>query len=485
MQRSIHRRKGIGIILAAALLATTCISAQRAAADPLPWRDKSTPFGMVTAVGNRVRADEIDTYVGLMREAGVQWSREEIFWDKVQREPGGPFQWSGDGSGFYDYEHSIGAQHAAGIRILGLLDYNPAWFKGKNPPPEAWIKDWGEYVYQTVAHFGRGGAIKHWEIWNEPNLSVSGYESGLYRIEDYARVLAVAHDAAKAADPQAVIVLGGMAAVWSYPPSPTTYDYFDYLDALGKLGAWNSFDVLAIHPYRPDAPEGAPWRRDHSATFPEEMARLDNLMLTYGSRPVWLTEVGWASSRRWPGVSEDQQAQFLARLYVVAIAQPNVEKIFWYDFRNDTASSAPYEQPIYNASNHEFNYGLLRRAFPLDANSPSLRKPAFLAYRALTNELAGLTLQEVAADGRRPDMPNTYWYRFGGGRRVDVLWNTDAPDQVVSIACGCREALVRYWNGRARYVLYPQNGSLAVTIDEQGAPMYIEYDPPAAAGGQF
>ncbi|MDQ2997302.1 MAG: hypothetical protein M3R61_09645 [Chloroflexota bacterium] len=201
---------------------------------------------MVTAVGNRVRADEIDTYVGLMREAGVQWSREEIFWDKVQREPNGPFQWSGDGSGFYDYEHSIGAQYAAGIRILGLLDYNPAWFKGKNPPPEAWIKDWGDYVYQTVAHFGRGGAIKHWEIWNEPNLSVSGYESGLYRIEDYARVLSVARDAAKAADPEAVIVLGGMAAVWSYPPSPTTYDYFDYRDALGKLGAWSSFDVLAI-----------------------------------------------------------------------------------------------------------------------------------------------------------------------------------------------------------------------------------------------
>ncbi|HJZ46438.1 MAG TPA: glycosyl hydrolase [Roseiflexaceae bacterium] len=485
MPRSIRRRQGIGIILVAVLLATTFVSVRRAAADRLPWRDKSTPFGMVTAVGNRVRADEIDAYVALMREAGVQWSREEIFWDKVQREPGGPFQWSGDGSGFYDYEHSIGAQHAAGIRILGLLDYNPAWFKGQNPPPEAWIKDWGDYVYQTVAHFGRGGAVKHWEIWNEPNLSVSGYESGLYRIEDYARVLSVARDAAKSADPQAVIVLGGMAAVWGYPPSPTTYDYFDYLDALGKVGAWNSFDVLAIHPYRPDAPEGAPWRRDHAATFPEEMARLDNLMLKYGTRPVWLTEVGWASSQGWPGVNEDQQAQFLARLYVMAIAQPSVEKIFWYDFRNDTAPSAPYDQPVYNENYFEFNYGLLRRGFPLDANSPSLRKPAFLAYRALTNELAGLTFQEVAADGQRPDLPNIYWYRFGGPRRVDVLWNTDATQHLVSIACDCREALVRYWNGGARYVLYPQDGTLTLAIDEQGAPTYIEYDPPAAPGAQF
>jgi hypothetical protein len=467
------------------LLSTTLLLPPHAAADLPLSRDKGSPFGVVTAIGNRVRSDEIDAYVALMREAGVQWSREEIFWDKVQREPGGPFQWGGDGSGMYDYDHSVGAQVAAGIHVLGLLDYNPAWFKGQNPPPDAWIKEWGDYVYQTVAHFGRGGAIRYWEIWNEPNLSVSGYESGLYEIADYARVLAVAHDAAKAADPNAVIVLGGMAAVWSHPPSPTTYDYFDYLDALGKLGAWSSFDVLAIHPYRPDAPEGAPWRRDHAATFPEEMRRLDDLMLRYGARPVWLTEVGWASSRGWPGVDEDAQAQFLTRLYVMAIAQPNIEKVFWYDFRNDTAPSAPYDRPVYNENFYELNYGLLRRTFPLDRNDPNLRKPAFLAYRAMTQELAGLTLQEVPADGRRDDMPNTYWYRFGGPRRVDVLWNTDVAHQVVYVPCGCREALVRHWNGRARYLIYPQNGTLPLALDEQGAPIYLEYDPQPASGGRL
>jgi hypothetical protein len=485
MPRPTRSHLFVALCLAAVLLASTLVVPLKATADPLPWRDKGSPFGMVSAVGNRVRSDEIDRYVGLLHEAGVQWSREEIFWDKVQLEPGGPFHWNGDGSGLYDYDHSIAAQASAGINILGLLDYNPAWFKGQNPPPEAWIKEWGDYVYQTVARYGRGGPIHHWEIWNEPNLSVSGYESGLYEINDYARILGVAHDAAKSADPNAVIVLGGMAAVWSYPASPTTYDYFDYLEALGKLGAWNNFDILAVHPYRPDAPEGMPWRRDHPLTFAEEMRRIDDLMLRYGARPVWLTEIGWASNHGGPGVSEDQQAQFLARLYVMAIAQPSVEKIFWYDFRNDTMPSAPYDQPVYNDRYFELNYGLIRRTYPLDANDPTLRKPAFLAYRAMTNELAGLALQEVAADGRRGDMPNTYWYRFGGDRRVDVLWNTDTPHQVIPIQCGCREALVRHWNGRARYLIYPQGGFLSLKLDEQGAPVYVEYDRPAAAGGQF
>ncbi len=484
------RRTGFGLLFAAALCALTILPAARLAATPaaqgpLPWRDKSSPFGMVTAIGNRVRSDEIDAYVALLRETGVQWTREEIFWDKVQREPGGPFQWNGDGSGLYDYDRSIFTQAAAGIRVMGLLDYNPAWFKGQNPPPDAWINEWGDYVYQVVARYGRGnGPITHWEIWNEPNLTVSGYESGLYEIADYARLLDVARTAAKSADPDAVIVLGGLASVWGYPPSPTTYDYFDYLDALGKLGAWEDFDILAIHPYRPDPPEGSPWRRDHSATFPEEMGRLDEMMLRYGARPVWLTEVGWASSQGWPGVSEDEQAQFLTRLYIMALAQPSIEKVFWYDFRNDNQPWAPYDQPAYDQRFHELNYGLVRRTFPLNLGDPALRKPALVAYRVLTSELGGLALHEAPADGRRADMPGTYWYRFGGPRRVDVLWNTDNPRQVVQIPCGCREALVRHWNGRVRYLIYPQNGVLNLLLDEQGWPTYVEFDAPAAPGGQ-
>jgi hypothetical protein len=484
MSTRAQRRAAPGLFLAIALLSTALFFPHRAAAQ-FPARDKGSPFGMVTAVANRVRDDEIDSYVALMREAGVQWSREEIFWDRVQHDPGGPFQWNGDSSGFYNYDHSISAQAAAGIHILGLLDYNPAWFKGQNPPVDAWIKEWGDYVYQAVARYGRGGPITHWEIWNEPNLSSSGYESGLYEIKDYARVLAVAHDAAKAADPNAVIVLGGMASVWGYPPSPTTYDYYDYLNALGKLGAWQNFDVLAVHPYRPDSPEGAPWRRDHSATFPEEMRRLDDLMANYGAKPVWLTEVGWTTSGSWPGVSEDAQALFLARLYIMALAQPNIEKVFWYDFREDSMPAAAYDQPAYDDHNSEFHYGLLRRVFPLDPNNPTMRKPAFLSYRTLTSELAGLSLQEVISDGWRSDMPNTYWYRFSGARRVDVLWNTDSANQVVSVPCGCREVLVRQWNGRVRYVAYPTDGTLSLKLDEQGAPLYLEFDPPAAPGGRM
>ncbi|KAB8143989.1 hypothetical protein F8S13_08870 [Chloroflexia bacterium SDU3-3] len=466
------------------LLTVALVPPHEAQAEDLPWRDKSTPFGMVANVANRVRRDEMSSYIQLLQEANVQWVREEIFWHEVQFSPGGEFRWGGNDAGLYDYDMSIGALHNANISILGLLDYNPAWTKGTAPNINEWIGAWGDYVYQTVARYGRTGQIRYWEIWNEPNLKHFGYESGLYTIADYVRVLNVARDAAKAADPNAVIVLSGLASVWSEPPSPYTYDYFDYLDQLGKLGAWQLFDVLAIHPYRPDAPEGSPWRRDTGQTFPDEMEHLDAMMRKYGAKPVWLTEVGFPSSGWNVGVGLDQQAQFMVRLYVLAIAHPSVEKIFWYDFRNDMSSSV-YDQPNYNSNEPEFHYGLIRRTFPLNVADPNLRKPAFLAYRTMAELLRGSYLKSTFANGRQPDLPATYWFRFEGERRVDVLWNTDRADQVVNIPCNCREAMVRRWNGEIRYVIYPVNGVLSLKLDEQGSPTYLEFDPAVQSGGRY
>lgn len=445
-------------------------------AQELPWQNKGSPFGVVATLANRVRADEIPAAVKLLREAGVQWQREEIFWDRVQRLPGGPYDWDGDENGRYNYDLAIAAQAQAGIRLLGLLDYNPAWFKGKNPQLDEWIDNWGDFVYNAVARYGRDrGQIKHWELWNEPNLAASGYQSGLYTVADFVRILEVGRAAALAADPEAKIVMGGLASIWSEPPSPHNYDYFDYLDQVGRLGGWNYVDIIAIHPYRPDAPEGDAWRRVQSLTFQQELERLDDLLRTYGPKPVWITELGWSTSRAWPGVDPDTQAFFLVRAYILAIAHPSVEKVFWYDFRDDTDPRAPYERPVHNDYEVEFHYGLIRRTYPLNPRRRDLRKPAFLAYRTMTQMLAGLTLQEVARNGD----DGVYWYRFGGmGRRVDVLWRTGPAAPPLEVTCGCREALVRAWNGEVLHVLTSVGGRLVLRPAELGAPMYVEYDPP-------
>lgn len=449
--------------------------------------DQSMPFGINAHLANRVRDDEQDAAVALMREAGIQWAREEISWDKLQRTKGGPYLWTGDGSGFYNYDRAIERMSRAGINVLGLLAYNPAWFKSKNPALDEWIGDWGDYVYQVVARYGRDrGQIKYWEIWNEPNLRKSGYESGLYTIKDYVRVLDVARAAAKAADPEAVIVLGGITSIWSELPTEQDYDIPTYLRLLYEAGGWNSFDILGIHPYSPGPPEAASWRRDRTMDFEAELRQVDALLREFGSKPVWITEVGWSSYQGFYGVTEDDQANFMVRMYLLAMAHPTVERIFWYDLRNDTHPNAPYERPIYNNREVEFHFGLLRRTYPLDPQRGDLRKPSFAAYRTMTSILQGMRFESVLANGDHPGMPGTFAYRFNGGSRgAVVLWriNGETPPRM-TIACGCQEARIRRWDGKLLGIVQT-DGAVTVELPYIGTPMYVEWGSDRTQSGQF
>jgi hypothetical protein len=427
---------------------------------------------MVASLGNRVRSDEIDTAITLMQEAGVQWQREEILWEKVQTWPGGPFHWSGNEHGFYNYDYAIEAQAKAGINMIGLLDYNPSWVKGSNPPTETWIEDWAGFVYTTVARYGRDrGLIKHWELWNEPNVKEYGYDCGLHTIEDFIGILKVGHAAVKAADPDAKVVMGGISGILKRP-QPFNYDWLDYLERVGQAGGWEYVDILAIHIYHPLAPEQAFRRFNRIANLRGELSHLDTLQQRYGPKPVWITEFGLATLDIWPGVGLQNQALFLVRSYVLLLAHPHVEKIFWYDFRDDIWSTTPYEHPV-SSLDANFHFGLLRRAYPLDPDDANLRKPSFLAYRTMTSMLSGLHLQNIREEG----FSGLYWYRFGNRhRRVDVLWRTRTTAPVLQIACACRQAQVHSWNGQQSQVIYPTEGMLTVRMGPPGIPMYIEYE---------
>ena len=459
----------------------------RAGADLATAFDKREPFGISATLGNRVRDDEQDAAIALMQEAGVQWTREEIFWDRLQPRQGGPYLWGGNGSGFYNYDASIGRLHRAGINILGLLDYNPAWFKSAPAPLDAWVGEWGDFVYNTVARYGRErGQIKYWEMWNEPNLRKYGYATGLHTINDVVRLLAVARAAAKAADPEAVIVLGGITSIWSEPPTPHDYDVGPYLRLLHEAGGWNTFDILAIHPYRPGPPEAASWRRDRAQDVEAELRVVDALLAEFGYKPVWLTEIAWSSYDGFYGVSEEDQASFLVRMYLLALAHPAVQRIFWYDLRDDTAPSAPYHRPVYDRTEPEYHFGLLRRAYPLDPERGDLRKPAFVAYRTMTEILGGMIPDGVLATGNNPAMPGAWAYRYsGGGRAAVVLWRVTGDAQpVFTIVCGCRDARVRRWDGKLLATLQTE-GTLTVRLDYIGVPLYVEWGEDQAVDGRL
>ncbi len=450
----------------------------RASSWPISRFDQSSPFGVVANLAVNVRRDEHKAMVDLMREAGVQWHREDFSWERLQPQRGGPYRWGGDGYGFLNYDDAVTRLRTSGLQIVGLLAYNPAWLKSKTAPLDDWIGDWEKFVRAVVSRYGRErGEIKHWEIWNEPNLRMYGYENGLYTIDHYARLLSVTRRAITEADPQAVIVLGGLASVWSEVPEHF-HDTFDYLELLGAAGAWDSFDVLNLHAYRPGPPEGRFQRRERTMDFADEMQELDMLMQRFGAKPIWFTETGWGSHQGPYGITEEEQAYYLVRWYALALQYPNVEKIFWYNFRNNLAYWTPYDNLLFDESVPDWHMGLIRRTYPLNPDAPTLRKPAFAAYRTMTNLLGGLDRIATLATGNRADLPGVYWYRYGKDERgVELLWNLNASPTTITLPCPCTEARLRHWNGALARIVTSDTGDLRVTLPPHGEPIYLEYGP--------
>jgi hypothetical protein len=76
---------------------------------------------------------------------------------------------------------------------------------------------------------------------------------------------------------------------------------------------------------------------------------------------MWISEVGWPTNTGDKGSSFLQQARCLARTYALALGSPDVERVLWYDLKDDGTD------PAYT----EANFGLLHHENYLLAPKPS------------------------------------------------------------------------------------------------------------------
>jgi hypothetical protein len=97
----------------------------------------------------------------------------------------------------------------------------------------------------------------------------------------YANLLRTVYPAIKAADPGAVVLAAGIVS-----PEPAG----SFLQAIADNGAWNSFDVIALHPYTdPLGPEAG-------SIDTVGIGAIQTLAARLGPKPIWVTEFGWADS---------------------------------------------------------------------------------------------------------------------------------------------------------------------------------------------
>jgi hypothetical protein len=355
--RSSRSRLSLPLMLSLVLLTAAAAPSPRPALQAAPAIAIPTAppsFGLNSHLATRYPdPSTMDVPAAMVSELGVSWVREDFHWHRVQPRPD-----------VWDWTFSDAAMRSLlsrDISVLGVLGPSVGWgtpFSGDTPndvsyyapDPDAYV----EYVRGVVTRYRR--YIHHWEIWNEPD---HGY---FWRPAPdpaaYADLLIRTAQTIRAIDPEAKVLIGGIN------PFDTTF-----LRAVAEYGAWDSFDILAIHPYvNPYTPE------DGNLASATDGVRA--LAQQYGEKPIWVTELGWASGasdRDAIGrTNEEEQASFLVRSMLM-LWETGVERIFWYSYKDDPGNP----------------YGLVRLGSGRSDYAP--RKLAFEALRTLNQQLAGAT----------------------------------------------------------------------------------------------
>ncbi len=303
-----------------------------------------------------------------MSQAGVRSVRLFSYWGILEPQPG-QYNWS--------LADSV-IQNVAQAGLTPALQFadSPGWVAPNNPnsPPiysSAQITAWQQFLSNFVHRYGAHGSfwaahpnlpyhpVTSYEIWNEPNLKL--FWGGTPNPRDYLRLLKISTPVIKAADPSAQVIFGGL---FPFPRPQYGVKALKFLNKFFRYkGAQKSFDALSLHPY-------SYWPKLLVPTLRLFRKNLDAHHA--GKKPIWITELGWATSGHDWAISpfratEPQQAQYLTQSFnklIKARGELRLQRIFWHCWQDHPDTD----------SNWFLEMGLLR------ANGSP--KPSYSAYQA-------------------------------------------------------------------------------------------------------
>ncbi len=268
-------------------------------ADLVEIRDSDTPsVGANTFLHREPDPAKVRQELAVLRSAGVGLIRQEFNW--AEFEPLDPDERPDLGEdAWVKYDHIVEAARAAGIEILARLDRAPAWATpGFDPRANPWMQappadneDFAVFAGRLAARYR--GKIRYYQIWNEPNL-FGEWGGRPPNAAEYLAMLRAVGTAIRDADPDARIVLAGLAP--TIETGPENLSDLLFLRQLYLLGAKGDFDIAASMSYGLWTGPRDIRIDDQRVNFPRAVLWRE-AMLEFGDAqtPVWATEYGWMS----------------------------------------------------------------------------------------------------------------------------------------------------------------------------------------------
>ena len=223
----------------------------------------SSPVGIDVAMAWFYPKEKMGSVANLCALAGMNRARDRLSWPELE-----PKKWEFTATNCYDW--SVQAQSAAGLQVLEVGHYSPAW---ANPNRKRFPLDLRDaYNFHRALAQRWRGEVAAFEPWNEADIPMFGGHTG----SEMASLQKAAYLGLKAGNPKVIACLNVFAL---HRPAP--------LRDLHQNETWPYFDTFNLHHY------------EAFDAYPQLYA---DFRAVSAGKPLWVTEcslpVQWHGDER-------------------------------------------------------------------------------------------------------------------------------------------------------------------------------------------
>lgn len=278
------------------------------------------------------RDRELDEHAAV----GSKWLRFDFAWAAIEGTKGS-YNWA-------PFDRVVSAAQARGLKVLANVAYTPSWARnsvcatqGDKCEP-ANVDDYAAFAAKVVARYAPQG-VKHFEIWNEPNLQM--FWRPQPNPEKYSAMVRSSYTRMKAVDPSITVIVLSTAPVGGHNDplcrggsnaDSVNVNALNFLERMYAAGARGHFDAISHHPYADPVGPRYFHRCNAWAQMADTNPSLRSLMSANGdsAKQIWGTEYGSDAAL----VGESKQAQFLREGFELWKSYPWAAALFWYALKN-------------------------------------------------------------------------------------------------------------------------------------------------------